>query len=363
MTVLLLIILAAILAVPVYAAEVSKTQYASEVYTENADYKISEIFKAPDILPPPGPIDGITIQTNPPVYFQRYALVSKPGSGIDISFVLTSPGVQYKSDLDGLKVSVNTVPVTTDTLTADKGVVRIQGIVPYAATPDQAVRIIELSGMSATDNNQFLVYVTTNEMAAAKNAIYLLNEKITKGGADSLKPVLQEAVDNYKKGNFILAKTFAEKGSQQGSSQTEGFNDGLLRGLIIAVILLVVGSVAGFLYGRKIANKPDLLKIEQVVLKYYGTRSENPFSPVKISRECDAVLERAFDFNAKRAELLKKQKDQPGGSVDPNRLTSPELRPSLFQALYEKTKFGKCQAFDAGIVYLNKKLSEKESKR
>lgn len=404
MTVLLLIILTAILVVPVHAAEVSNIKYASEVYTETDNYVLDKVQEPPGYVTSANTVGGTDIldQTVPPLHLERFAVLSKPGSGIDISFVLTSPGVKYQSDLQGLKVSVNTVPVTTDTITADKQVVRVQGNVPYDAVPNQAVRIIELSGMSAADNNKFLVHVTSDEMAAAKNAIYLLNEKITKGRADSLKPDLQTAVDNYKKGNFVLAKTFAEKGAQQGSSQTEGFNDGLKLGLIFAVISLVVGSIIGFWYAKKSANIPDLLKIEQVVVKYYGTRSENPFGPAKISKECEGILEKAFGFNAQRAEMLnpkiqksqkdqysgsvdpdhldrpkvrpsmfrklhekilKPQKDQRGGSVDPDSITISEHPPSLFQALYEKTQYGRCTAFDEGIVFLNKCLRENESKR
>ncbi len=156
----------------------------------------------------------------------------------------------------------------------------------------------------------------------------------------------------------------AEVSKIQSASEvnTENGNYVLLPAIILALILAVCGFYLGMRYGKKIANKPDLLKIEQVILKYYGMRSEKPLSPVKISKECEAIFERAFDFNANRAEMLNSQKDQYGVSVDPNRINSPTLRPYLFQALYEKTQYGQCIAFDAGIDYLNKCLNEKRSK-
>lgn len=156
----------------------------------------------------------------------------------------------------------------------------------------------------------------------------------------------------------------AEVSKIQSASEVnmETGNSALLPAIIVALVLAVCGFYLGMWYGKKIANKPDLLKIEQVILKYYGMRSEKPLSPVKISKECEAIFERAFEFNANRAEMLKSQKDQNGGSIDPNRINSPNLRPYLFQALYEKTQYGQCIAFDAGIDYLNKCLSENRSK-
>lgn len=363
--VILLVAFTTLVAAPVYAEDAGSIQYSAGVYTVTSNYTLTKVDQPPAYVSAAKTVDGINIldQTVPPLHFDRFGLVSKPGSGIDASFVLTSPGVKYESDLEGARVTVNNVPVMDGTIIANKGLVRVQGNIPYNAVPDQDFKIIRIADLSPNENAKFLVYTTTDEIAAAKNAIYLLNEKVVKNGAESFKPDLQAAVDNYKNGKFTQATIIAEAALQKDTIRGEGISTALLPALILALALAALGFYLGMVYGKKKANKPDLLKIEQVVLKYYGTRSEKPFSPVKLSRECEVVLERAFDFNANRAELLRKQKDLAGSGVDPDRISGPGMRPSLFQALYEKTIYGKCQAFDAGIVYLNKNLGEKEPKR
>ena len=365
MAAILLMILAAFLAVPVHAADISAIHYESGVETETIAYEPVKVTEPPAYVTGAKTVGGTDIldQTVPPLHFERYALVSRPGAGIDISFVLTSPGIQFQSDLDELRIKIDNTPVTGNTLSADGGVVRVKGNFPYTSLQDQAVRIIELAGMSPADNNKFLVYTTTGDRAAAKNAIYLLNDKISKGGTESLKPDLQKAIDDYKNGKFTQATVIAEAALQKETIRSEGLATGLLPGIIAAIALLIIGLFAGNWYGRKNANKPDLLKIEQVILKYYGMRGEKPFSPVKISKECEIVLDRAFSFNEKRAEQLRAQKAEQGRAVDPDRLTTPDLRPSLFQALHEKATYGKSHAFDAGIVYITNCLNENQSKR
>lgn len=359
---LLALIIAALGAGPVLAAEISAIQYVSEVYTETGNYAIAEVSQPPDYVSAAKTVGGIDISTTPTLHFERYALVSKPGAGIDLSFILTSPGVPFTSDLNDVMVTINGVPVASDTLVADKGLVRVKGNVPFGASMDQSVKIIHLEGLTDAENNKFVVAVTTDERAAARNAIYLLNEKVTRGAGD-LQQNLQNAADSYKKGELIQAKIYADTGLQKSSIQTEESRQGIVQAVLAAIIFLLIGIGIGYLYGRKAANKPDLLKVEDLVLKYYGMRSENPLSTVMIPKECEAAFLRAFDFNAKRASLLKKQSDQPGTRVDPDSLTSPDLRPSLFQALYEKTRYGRCNAFDAGISYLIRCMKENQQKR
>lgn len=358
----LALIIAALIAGPVLAAEISDIQYVSEVYTETGNYAIAKVSQPPEYVSAAKTAGGIGINTVPTLRFERYALVSKPGAGIDMSFILTSPGVSFTSDLDDVKVTINGVPIPSDTLVADKGLVRVKGNVPFGASMDQPVKLIHLAGQSDVENNKFLISVTTDERAAARNAIYLLNEKVTRGARD-LQQDLQNAADSYKNGELIQAKIYADTGLQKSSIQAEGSTQGIVQAVLAAIVFLLIGIGIGYLFGRKAANKPDLLKVEDVVLKYYGMRSENPLSTVMIPKECEAAFLRAFDFNAKRADLLKKQLDNPVSRVDPDSLTSPDLRPSLFQALYEKTRYGRCNAFDAGISYLTKCMNDARQKR
>ncbi|MDD1702865.1 MAG: hypothetical protein LUQ31_07815 [Methanoregula sp.] len=351
---------------PAAATQVDTIVYQNGVYTQNENFSTTEIHSVTEIvgntvgesgsmqLPA---ADGQMLQIN------RYALVSYPGQSIAVSFTLTTPQTVYSTGLQNPVVTIESRPVTGNTLVANGNTIHVQGFIPDNATSGQEIAIIRLSDVSDKTNSEFLLHITTPEKNALQTTLYDLNQKLASGGSDSLTDSLQKALDKYNSGNYEQGTVLGTSALEESKTRSEGFTSGMEIGAVIAVILAAIGLLAGYFIGKWKATRPDLLKIETIVRDYYKARSENPFGQVKIPADCKSALEHAFDFNASRAEILKKQREQPGSPVTPDTVAGESLKPSLFQALYEKVTYGRCPAFDDGIAYLTKNINGEQQKK
>lgn len=346
----------------VAATQVENIVYQNGVYTQNENFSTIEIHSVSGIV---GNTEGESGSMQLPIVdgknlqINRYALVSYPGESVTASFTLTTPQTFYSTDLQNPVVTIEAKPVTGNTLVANGNTIHVQGYIPDNLTSGQGIAIIRFSDVSDKTNSEFLLHITTPEKNALQTTLYDLNQKMASGGSDSLKESLQKALDNYNSGTYEQGTVLGTSALEESKIRSEGFTSGIGIGVVIAVILAVIGLLAGYFIGKWKATRPDLLKIESVVRDYYRVRSENPFGQVKIPSDCKSALEHAFDFNAGRAEALKKQ----GGQVTPETVAGETLKPSLFQALYEKTTYGRCPAFDEGIAYLAKNINGEKQKK
>lgn len=363
--ILLALMIFACISMPVSAADtkVDNVNYKSNIYQETEEYVLVDVPQPLDIdtISPDGYLSPSKIANKDNQILPRYVLVVKSGEDVTLIFSIATDGTKFTTDLINPRITLNNIPVTSNTIDGN-GDVKIIGTVPWN-DPGTAVKLIELENLPADMKNkinrQFVVYTTTNDVMKAKNELYLLNKKYSEDSPQAIKDSLQKAWDSYHDGNYDLAFQAAKGGVDVSTSTEETTIAASWNTIVAIVVCLFIGGLIGVIFDRFWFRK-DLTNLERLVLKYYRMRSEKPYAPAPISGECTKALERAFDFNAGRADLLTKLASEKGiHHVNPDSLTATNLKPSLLQALYEKKTYRRSAALDGGMKHLHACLDKK----
>lgn len=287
-------------------------------------------------------------------YLERRYLVGKINDPVDVSAsFITSTPQKFESDLVNFHLYLNEKEISGDTLEG-AGVIRITGDVPSDIGYDSPFSIIRFPGIPNKENKKFTAYTTSDQMAQAKNNLYLLKDN------NVLKDDLRDTLTAYKEGHFNVAAIQSESALQKGDVNLEGLTLGLLIGIIIAIVLAALGYFYGLKKGIQKSTRTDLLKLEEIIVKYFQIKIENPKNSQKISESCDLFFQRAFTVNRQRVEQIKLL-EAGHNSIYADFLKEKHLKPTFFQAFYESKKYGNQDLFTKALNQLSKCLQIQEA--
>lgn len=342
------LVIAAISITPVSAVTIGSVDYTYGVYTEGEDFSLIPAVEPKSAVDTLGTYqiqsDGAQILT-----LNRRPLVGYPGTSviIEISGLFVSAEQVVTTDLKNLKIILNgqeidglTLPVT------GRANLRISGDIPYESDMDVAIRIIQIPGADRDTNAKFILYTTNAERSYARESLYTLNEQVARGEMGVSGADLQKAVDEYVSGRFAVSAAQSQITLEKWDIRQDGMIVGLIIGGVIALILCILGFFVGQKIGVKRAERPDLYTLEKIILGFYDIQNEAMHGETGLTKECGGYLQKAFEFNSKRAEAIVSM----GDNFDFSTInTRGDLKPSLFQAYYEKVRYGDGTKFDRGI--------------
>ncbi|MBP7700359.1 MAG: hypothetical protein KA091_02360 [Methanoregulaceae archaeon] len=344
----IMVILAGLLWTPCTAFKVGDIAYPLGIYSEQDNYTLQNAGTPPDSLDWISGSDTIA-EEETSVVLVRHPLVVFPGTSVEMVLYdfITDVPVQYETDLQYPQIFLNNQPVSGTTIMGS-GTIMVKGIVPSSAGLDEEVRILSFPESNTAMNSRFLAATTSHEQAMAKANLFAASEQQGTGLFGISKDNFREAISEFSAGNYLDSAIRAQIAMEKGDIKREGV---LLGGLIMAVaavIALVAGWYLGKRKGREIERRPDLLKMESVILQYFDLKIQQKR---EIPKKCRGMIEKAFVVNTARTELLAALA-RPGETISSLQPRLKHLPPSLFQAFYEKSRFGKSQEFDDGVEEL-----------
>ncbi|MFA5296032.1 MAG: hypothetical protein WC382_11000 [Methanoregulaceae archaeon] len=349
--VVVIILLACLLSTTVSAFKMDDIRYQLGVDNEQEDYTLVPATIIPSSsYPVVGSnelrVDATTLTLN------RYPLVAFPGKTVNIEIpgFITDAPLSYTSDLMYHQVSLNGQPVQGPTIMGS-GTVAVSGVIPPSAELNQPVSIIAFPESDRETNAKFIVYITTPEQAEAKERLYAVYRKADTSLLGVSTDDYRMAIDEFKAGNFGISTIRSEIALEKSDIRTGGILIGLLIGAVIAALLFGAGYYVGRKRGQDTVRRPDLLAIEDIIIRYFDLKVQKK---AEITKWCEGMIEKAFVVNIRRSELIAEKKK--AGGVDPDDFTSKDIQPSLFQAFYEKNQFGHSRAFDSAIADLGECL-------
>jgi len=343
-----MVILAGIILTPCTAFKAGDIAYTVGVYSEQDNYTLQNAGT------PPASLDWISgsdtiAEEDTSVVLVRHPLVVYPGTSVEVALsdFITDVPVQYETDLEYPQIFLNNQPVSGDTIMGS-GAVTIKGNVPSSAELDEEVRILYFPGSNPAMNSRFLAATTSHEQAMAKAKLFAASEKQHTGIFGISKEDFRIAITEFSAGNFIDSAIRSQIAMEKADIRMEGILLGGLIGALAAGIAFVAGWFFGKRKGRDIERRPDLLKIEAVILQYFDLKVQQK---KEIPKKCRGMIEKAFVINTARTELLATLAKTSEATYPVHPLLA-HLPPSLFQAFYEKSQFGKSQEFDEGVAEL-----------
>ncbi|MDD3091900.1 MAG: hypothetical protein PHG80_09740 [Methanoregulaceae archaeon] len=343
--IIFMLLLVGLLWNPATAFNVEDIKYNLGIYNEQSDYTLQTADTVPDTPDWISGSDTIT-QDAGSVVLVRHPLVAYPGTSVEIELLdfITDVPVSYESDLDYPQVFLNNQLVEGNAIMGS-GTIRVKGIIPTSAGLNEKVRVIHFPDADDAMNARFLVTTTTPEQAMAKESLFAASQRKDTGIFGISKTDIGEAIEEFNAGNFADSTIRSQIAMEKADIRMDGIILGLLIGAVAALVTLAAGWYLGKQKGREIERRPDLLNIEAVILRYFDLKVQQK---KEIPKWCGGMIEKAFEINTRRAESLAAM-TKPGETINPEHPDLAHLHPSLFQAFYEKSRFGRCRAFDEAI--------------
>lgn len=354
--VLLLLTLLISIFIPVFGDEgiiIDNIQYNRGIHSEGTDLSLINAIIPSDTSETNG-FEQIKGDNGEVLNLQRRYLVGKITEPVDVSAsYITSTPQQFESDLVNFHIYLNEKEVTSDTIDG-AGTMRIIGTVPSEIGLDTPFAIIRFPGLSDEINTKFIAYTTTEQRAEAKNKLYTLNK------AEKATEDLTKSLNFFKEGRFQEASIQSKSALQQDDSKQEGLILGILIGAIAAVILFFLGRFLGLKRGREQATRKDLLKLEQIIHRYFQIKIEKPEGVQKLSSTCENFFHRSFEYNLQRVEQMNHSMEKYGDRyAEP--LKEKHLKPTFFQAFYESSQYGHNDNFIKALDRLSECLQLPQS--